>query len=84
MDLCASSKPDSVPGVLNNKSKKVYFTETFAPVVNLATVRFLLMMSILLGLSPKRVDYVAAFVQADIDTSFMWRCLKASLKKARF
>jgi hypothetical protein len=39
------------------------FTETFAPVVNWTTVRFLLLMSILLGLSTKQVDYVAAFVQ---------------------
>ena len=32
------------------------------------TVRFLLMMSILLGLQTRQVDYIAAFVQADIDT----------------
>jgi hypothetical protein len=44
-------------------------TETFAPVVNWTTVRFLLMMSILLGLSTKQVDYVAASAQADIDTT---------------
>jgi hypothetical protein len=36
------------------------FDETFAPVVNWITVRFLLMMSILLGLETKQVDYVAA------------------------
>jgi hypothetical protein len=47
----------------------VDYTETFAPVVNWTTVRFLLMMSILLGLETKQVDYVAAFVQADIDTT---------------
>jgi hypothetical protein len=45
----------------------VDYYETFAPVVNWTTVRFLLMMSILLGLETKQVDCVAAFVQADID-----------------
>jgi hypothetical protein len=45
------------------------FDETFAPVVNWTTVRFLLMMSILLGLETKQVDYVTAFVQADIGTT---------------
>jgi hypothetical protein len=40
------------------------FDETFA---QRTTVRFLLMMSILL--ETKQVDYVAAFVQADIDTT---------------
>jgi hypothetical protein len=48
--------------------KGVDFTETFAPVVNWTTVRFLLMMSILLGLETKQVDYAAALVQVDIDT----------------
>jgi len=50
------------------QTEGVDFTETFAPVVNWTTVRFLLMMSILLGLETRQVDYVAAFVQADIDT----------------
>lgn len=45
------------------------YNETFAPVVNWTTVRFLLMMSILLGLETKQVDYVAAFVQSNIDTT---------------
>jgi hypothetical protein len=45
------------------------YNETFAPVVNWTTVRFLLIMSILLGLETKQVDYVAAFVQSDIDTT---------------
>jgi hypothetical protein len=44
------------------------FDETFAPVVNWTTVRFLHMMFILLGLEMKQVDYVAGFVQASIDT----------------
>jgi hypothetical protein len=45
------------------------FDETFAPAVNWTTVRFLLLMSILLGLETKQVDYVAGFVQASIDTT---------------
>ena len=44
------------------------YNETYAPVVNWTTVRFLLTMSILLGLETKQVDYVAAFVQSEIDT----------------
>jgi hypothetical protein len=47
----------------------VDYCETFAPVVNWTAVRFLLMMSILLDLETKQVDYVAAFIQADIDTT---------------
>jgi hypothetical protein len=47
----------------------VDYCEAFGPVVNWTTVRFLLMMSILLDLETKQVDYVAAFVQADIDTT---------------
>jgi hypothetical protein len=47
----------------------VDYGETFAPVVNWTTVRFLLMMSILLSLETKQVDDVAAFVQVDIDTT---------------
>jgi Reverse transcriptase (RNA-dependent DNA polymerase) len=50
------------------QTEGVDFTETFAPVVNWTTVRFLLMMSILLGLETRQVDYVAAFIQAEIDT----------------
>jgi hypothetical protein len=51
------------------QNEGVDYYETFAPVVNWITVRFLLMMSILLGLETKQVDYVAAFVQADINTT---------------
>jgi hypothetical protein len=51
------------------QTERVDYTDTFAPVVNWTTVRFLLMMSIRLNLATKQVDYVAAFVQADIDTT---------------
>lgn len=43
-----------------------YF-ETFAPVVMWLTVRLLLIMSILMNLETKQIDYTAAFVHAEID-----------------
>ena len=43
-----------------------YF-ETFAPVVNWNTVRLLLILSIVMGLQTKQVDYTAAFVHAPLD-----------------
>ena len=50
------------------QTEGVDYFETFAPVVEWSTVRFLLMMSLLLNLCTMQVDYVAAFVQSDIDT----------------
>jgi hypothetical protein len=44
-----------------------YF-ETFAPVVQWLTVRLILVMTIIMGLENKQIDYAAAFVQAPIDT----------------
>jgi len=44
-----------------------YF-ETFAPVVQWLTVRLILVVTIILGLENKQIDYTAAFVQAPIDT----------------
>ena len=45
----------------------VDYFETFAPVVMWLTVRLLLIMSILMQLETKQIDYTAAFVHADID-----------------
>ena len=45
----------------------VDFFDTFAPVTNWTTVRIMLIMSLILGLSTKQVDYTAAFVHAPID-----------------
>jgi hypothetical protein len=56
------------------------FDETFAPVVSWTTVRFLLMMSILLGLATKQVDYIDAFVQA---RQFTLKCREASLNQVK-
>jgi hypothetical protein len=50
----------------------VDFFETFAPVVNWTTVRLLLILSQLLNLSSKQVDYTAAFIHAPIsDTVYV-------------
>jgi hypothetical protein len=50
----------------------VDFFETFAPVVNWTTVRLLLILSQVLSLSSKQVDYTAAFVHAPItDTVYV-------------
>lgn len=40
--------------------------DTFAPVVSWTTVRLLLILSVVLGLSTAQVDYTAAFVQAPL------------------
>ena len=45
----------------------VDYFETFAPVVMWLTVRLLLVMSILMDLDTKQIDYTAAFVHAPID-----------------
>jgi hypothetical protein len=41
--------------------------DTYAPVVSWTTVRLLLILSVVLGLATKQVDYTAAFVQAELD-----------------
>jgi hypothetical protein len=43
-----------------------YF-ETFAPVVSWTTVRLMLILSLILGLATRQVDYTAAFLHAPID-----------------
>jgi hypothetical protein len=53
-----------------------YF-ETYAPVVNWQTVRIMLVMSLLMGLSTKQVDYTAAFTHADIDRDPEWDTMTA-------
>jgi hypothetical protein len=45
----------------------VDFFDTFAPVVNWTTVRLMLILSAILGLSTHQVDYTAAFVHAPMD-----------------
>lgn len=47
--------------------KGVDFFETYAPVVNWNTVRLLLILSAQLKLANTQIDFVAAFVNADID-----------------
>jgi hypothetical protein len=43
------------------QTEEVDFSKTFAPVVNWQTIRIMLVMSLLLGLATKQVDYTAAF-----------------------
>jgi hypothetical protein len=52
--------------------KGVDFFETYAPVLNWQTVQIMLVMSLLLGLQTKQVDYTAASVHADIDGDPNW------------
>jgi hypothetical protein len=54
------------------QTEGVDYFETFTPVVNWQTVRIMLVMSLLLGLATKQVDYTAAFVHADIDRDPNW------------
>jgi hypothetical protein len=51
-----------------------YF-ETFAPVVNWQTVRIMLILTLILNLSTKQVDYTAAFMHAPIDRDPNWENL---------
>jgi len=50
------------------QEKGVDYFNTFAPVVNWNTVRFLLTQAIMNGWCARHVDYVLAFSQADCDT----------------
>ena len=52
--------------------ENVDYFEMFAPVVNWTTVRLLLILSIILNLATKQVDYTAAFVHAPIDKHPEW------------
>jgi hypothetical protein len=45
----------------------VDYFDTFAPVVNWTTVRLMLILSVILGLSTRQVDYTAAFVHAPME-----------------
>ena len=45
----------------------VNYWETYAPVVNWISIRFLLVLSEIVGLETKAIDFVLAFPQADLD-----------------
>jgi hypothetical protein len=53
----------------------VDYFDTFAPVVNWMTVHLMLILSIILGLTTKQVNYTAAFVHAPIDEDPDWEQL---------
>jgi hypothetical protein len=61
----------------------VDFFDTFAPVVNWTTVRLMLILSIVLGLSTRQVDYTAAFVHAPIDKDPDWDVLTPEEQERR-
>ena len=50
----------------------VDFIDTFAPVINWQTVRLMLILSLILNLQTKQVDYTAAFLHAPIDKDPNW------------
>ena len=45
----------------------VNFWETYAPVVNWISIRILLVLSEIVGLKSKALDFVLVFPQADLD-----------------
>jgi Reverse transcriptase (RNA-dependent DNA polymerase) len=51
----------------NQQKEGTNYFDTFAPVVSWQTVQLMLILSIVLNLSTKQVDYTAAFVHAPID-----------------
>lgn len=59
----------------------VDFFDTYAPVVNWQTVRLMLVLSVILELSTKQVDYTAAFVHAPIDKDPNWDNLTEEQKR---
>ena len=58
------------------QQKGIDYFETFAPVVMWITVRLLLIMSILMDLETKQIDYTAAFIHAPIDCVVHVECPK--------
>jgi Reverse transcriptase (RNA-dependent DNA polymerase) len=56
----------------DRQHKGIDYFETYAPVVNWQTVRLMLVLSVILGLATKQVDYTAAFVHAPIDKDPNW------------
>jgi hypothetical protein len=59
------------------------FFETFAPVVAWETIIIMLIMSIIFDLATLQVDYIAAFVHADIDKPPNWETMTELEKERR-
>ena len=55
----------------------VEFFDTFALVINWQTVRLMLILSLILNLQTKQVDYTAAFLHAPIDRDPNWDTMNA-------
>ena len=45
----------------------INYWETYAPLVNWISIRFLLVLSEIVGLESKSIDFVLAFPQVDLD-----------------
>ncbi|KAL7466170.1 hypothetical protein ACHAXS_006459 [Conticribra weissflogii] len=56
----------------------VNYWETYAPVVNWISMRFLLVLSEMLQLDTRAIDFVLAFPQADLDTP-VYMCLPTGM-----
>jgi Reverse transcriptase (RNA-dependent DNA polymerase) len=68
--------------VRGDKQKEgIDYFDTFAPVVSWQTVRLMLVLSIILNLATKQVDYTAAFVHAPIDKPPNYDSLSEEEKK---
>ena len=55
----------------------VDFFDTFVPVIKWQTVRLMLILSLILNLQTKQVDYTAAFLHAPIDKDPNWDTMNA-------
>lgn len=60
------------------------FFETFAPVVNWITIRFLLILTVVLYLKTAQADYTAAFVHAPIDRPPNWDDMSLDKQKHHY
>ena len=63
--------------------KGVDYFDTWAPVVSWNTIRLLLVLSTVLDLATRQVDYTAAFVHADVDKPPNWNSM-SDLEKERW
>ena len=62
----------------------VDFFKTFAPIVQWATVRLLLILSIHLNLATMQIDYTSAFFMLILMIQFLLRCHGATRTKVKF
>ena len=61
--------------------EEIDYFDIFAPVTNWTKVRIMLIMSLILGLSTKQVEYTASFIHALIDKPPNFESLSKEEKK---